>query len=221
MKRVTRDHTVPPERRHETREPVAEVALGEEFVVETVNFRTPVIRAPVDANPETYREREETGPVFVRGIEPGDVLAIDILDIRPEGHASGGWWDAPEVNSFLEIRDGRVHFPGGLSVLLHMMIGDIRAQPAEDVANPWDNGGNMDFKDISAGNTRLLRAELPGRLLVLGDLHAVQGDGEVLGLGAECAACWHRCRGAKPPFPEKALAYHIISCYNIMYQLRG
>ena len=68
-----------------------------------------------------------------------------------------------------------------------MMIGDIRVQPTRGVANPWDNGGNMDFKDISSNNTLMLRAELPGGLLVLGDLHAVQGDGEILGLGAECA----------------------------------
>lgn len=169
------------------REPVGEVEPGETFVVETINFRTPIIRTPEDANPAKYREREETGPIFIKGIEPGDVMAIHIEDIQPEGHASGGWWNDPKVNSFLEIKDGRVHFPGGLWAPLRMMIGDIRIQPKENVANPWDNGGNMDFKDIAAGNTLMLRAELPGGLLVLGDLHAAQGDAEILGLGAECA----------------------------------
>jgi acetamidase/formamidase len=46
----------------------------------------------------------------------------------------------------------------------------------------------MDFKDIAACHTLLLRAILPGGLLVLGDCHAAQGDGEILGLAAECAA---------------------------------
>jgi len=92
MKRITRDKTVPPDRRYEVREPVAEVELGETFVVETINFRTPIIRTPKDTNPANYREREETGPIFVKGIEPGDVLRIHIQNIRPEGHASGGWW---------------------------------------------------------------------------------------------------------------------------------
>ena len=46
----------------------------------------------------------------------------------------------------------------------------------------------MDFKDVSIGNTLCLRACLEGGLLVLGDVHACQGDGEILGLGAECAA---------------------------------
>jgi len=94
MTRIPRDRTVPPERRYQAREPVAEVALGETFAVETMNFRTPIIRTPADANPETYREREETGPIFVRGIEPGDVLAVHIVDIQPVGHASvvSRWW---------------------------------------------------------------------------------------------------------------------------------
>lgn len=189
MKRITRDRTVPPDKRYKVREPVAEVELEETFVVETINFRTPVIRTSEDANPEEYREREETGPIFVKGTEPGDVLRIQIEDIRPEGHASGGWWRDPEESSFLKIDGGRVHFPGGLSTPEHMMIGDIYVTPdGWPGGNPWDNGGNMDFRDIATGNALLLRAILPGGLLVLGDCHAAQGDGEILGLAAECAA---------------------------------
>jgi amidase len=187
VQRVTRDKTVPTERRYRVFEPVAEVALGETFVVETINFRTPIIRNPQDANPAVYREREETGPIYVKGIGPGDVLAVHIEAIRPEGHASGGWWHDPHVNSFLKIEDEAVRFPGGLWAPLRMMVGDIYVTPAEPCPNPWDNGGNMDFKDVAAGNTLHLKAQLDGGLLVLGDLHACQGDGEVLGLGAECA----------------------------------
>lgn len=184
---ISREHTVGPENRHEVRQPAAEVALGETFVVQTINFRTPIIRTPADANPQIYREREETGPIFVQGIEPGDVLAIEIIDIVPEGHASGGTADDPETNSFFEISHELVHFPGNLRIPSRMMIGDIRVQPAGEAANPWDHGGNMDFKDISTGNTLLLKTELRGGLLVLGDLHAAQGDGEMEGVAAECA----------------------------------
>jgi amidase len=189
MKRVTRDKTVPPRKRYQIRDPVAEVALGETFVVETINFRTPIIRAPADANPATYREREETGPIYVNGVAPGDVLSIRIDAIAAEGHASGGWWRDPREGSFLRLEGGRVHFPGGLSAPQRMMIGDICVTPeGMPPGNPWDNGGNMDFKDIAPGNTLLLKAILPGGLLVLGDCHAAQGDGEILGLAAECAA---------------------------------
>ncbi|MFO7957577.1 MAG: acetamidase/formamidase family protein [Candidatus Brocadiia bacterium] len=187
MRRVSREHTVPPEKRCSVLEPVAEVEQGERFVVETINFRTPIIRRPEDANPAAFREREETGPIRVQGIEAGDVLAIHIEDIRPEGHASGGGTEDPDVASFLPIEGGRVHFPGGLSTPLAMMIGDIYVLPEERCPNPWDNGGNMDYRDVRAGNTLCLRAQRDGGLLVLGDLHAAQGWGEVLGLGAECA----------------------------------
>jgi amidase len=188
MLKISRQHTVPNEKRYRVLEPVAEVDLGETFIVETINCRTPIIRTPEDANPRVYREREETGPIFIRGIQPGDVLAIQIEEILPEGHASGGWWKDPSEFSFLLIEEQRVHFPGGLSAPVHMMIGDIYVTPSGPCQNPDDNGGNMDFKDIAAGNTLLLKAQLPGGLLVLGDCHAVQGDGEILGLGAECAA---------------------------------
>ena len=161
MKRATRDRTVPVQRRYQVHEPVAEVDLGEAFVVETINFRTPIVRTSEDANLKEYREREETGPILVRGIQPGDALAIHIEDIQPEGHASGGWWRKPDENSLLEIRGGRVLFPGGLSSPVEMMIGDIYITPEGTVGgNPWDNGGNMDFKDICAGNTLLLKAGL-------------------------------------------------------------
>lgn len=188
MKRISREHVIPLDQRYRVREPVAEMALGETFVVETINFRTPIIRSPEDANPGQYRERQETGPIYIDGIAPGDVLAIHIEDIKPEGHASGGWWRDPKENSFLRIQGGKVHFPSALTIPVHMMVGDIYVTPEEPVNNPDDNGGNMDFKDIAAGNTLLLRAQLPGALLVLGDCHAAQGDGEILGLAAECAA---------------------------------
>jgi len=187
VKTVSREYTVPPDKRCSALEPVAEVEPGESFVVETINFRTPIIRKPEDANPDTFREREETGPIYVKGVKPGDVMAIHIENIRPEGHASGGWWEDPEVASFLRIEGGEVQFPGGLSTPLAMMIGDIYVLPEEPCPNPWDNGGNMDYRDIAAGNTLCLRAQRDGGLLVLGDLHGAQGWGEVLGLGAECA----------------------------------
>ena len=187
MKRISRDYTIPVYKRHRVKDPIAEVSLGETFVVETINFRTPIIMTPEDANPKEYKEREETGPIYVKGIDRGDILAIHIEKISPEGHASGGSANDPDIGSFLEIKNNKVNFPGCLTVPLKMMIGDIRVQPEKDGPNPWDYGGNMDFKDICAGNVLMLKAQLGGGLLVLGDLHAVQGDGEIGGLGAECA----------------------------------
>lgn len=188
MQRVARSLTVPVARRYRVYEPVAEVELGETFLVETSNANSPIICTPEDANPQVYREREETGPIWIRGLHPGDVVAIHVEAIEPVGHAFGGWWPEPGNNAFLPIDGGRVCFPGGLWAPLAMMIGDVYVTPVAPAPNPWDNGGNMDFRDVAPGNTLCLRVEREGGLLVLGDVHAVQGDGEVLGLGAECAA---------------------------------
>lgn len=189
MKKITRDKTVPINMRYRVHKPVTKIDLGESLLVETINFGTPVIHTAEDANPKSYREREETGPIYVNGIKQGDVLAIHIKDIKPEGHASGGIWDDSKENSFLRIEDDNVNFPGGLWAPKQMMIGDIYVTPENvNCPNPWDNGGNMDFKDVAPGNTLYLRSELEGGLLVLGDVHACQGDGELYGLGAECAA---------------------------------
>jgi amidase len=103
-----------------------------------------------------------------------------------------------------------------------MMIGDIYVTPKDlpYYVNPYDHGGNMDFKDISPGNTLFLKAELAGGLLVLGDCHAVQGDGEMLGLAAECAA-EVKLRIAKDekyrpkrPFIMKPESFVCIACRN-------
>ena len=88
MKKITRDKTVPINMRYRVHKPVIEIDLGESLLVETVNSRTPVIRTAEDANTKSYREREETGPIYVNGIKQGDVLAIRIKDIEPESHAS-------------------------------------------------------------------------------------------------------------------------------------
>jgi acetamidase/formamidase len=69
------------------------------------------------------------------------------------------------------------------------MVGDVYTTPAapED-ARYFDCGGNMDFPEVSPGNTLYLPVRTDGALLVLGDVHAFQGDGELFGEGGECAA---------------------------------
>jgi hypothetical protein len=57
IRRASREFTVPPARSYRVREPAAEVALGESFVVETSNLRTPTTGASAEANPATSRSR--------------------------------------------------------------------------------------------------------------------------------------------------------------------
>jgi amidase len=195
MKRISRMNTISPEKRYYIEEPAVYVDLNECLTVETINFRTPIIRNESDCNPNTFKEREETGPIYFNGIKKGDMLGIKIVDIRNEGHASGGEYDESGYNALLKIEENKVFFPGNLWVYKKMMIGDIYVTPEKINGNPWAeiktnpsfNGGNMDFNDVCAGNTICFPVSLDGGLLVLGDLHAYQGDGEILGIAAECA----------------------------------
>jgi amidase len=196
MRRLTRDKTVPCDRRYKIFEPVMTVEPGETIVVETINHMTPIVESEADLHahgtPE-YREREETGPINVRGAAPGDMLAIRIKDIQivglPHAHGAGPLADRfPQQPKVFPVEQGRCSLTSGLSVPLAPMVGDIYTTPARERTTYYDHGGNMDFTEIKPGNTLYLPVYHDGGLLVLGDVHAVQGDGEVFGEGAETAA---------------------------------
>lgn len=136
-----------------------------------------------------------TGPVAVEGTEPGDTLAVDVIDVEHEGV---GWtWVYPgEVGAGLlpeEFPDGAVHtwdlvgdvgrFVEGIEVPLSPFPGNLGVVPAEpgphSTTPPRRVGGNLDVKHLTAGATLYLPVEVAGGLFSVGDLHAAQGDGEV------------------------------------------
>jgi amidase len=196
VKRLTRDHTVPGDDRYRVFEPALRIDPGETIVVETINHMTPVVRSESDLHPHgapEYREREETGPIYVRGAGPGDMLAIHIESIElvglPHAQGSGPLEDRyPQEPMLIPVEGGRCEFPGGLRVPVAPMIGDIYVTPDRLPPTFYDHGGNMDFTEVRPGNTLYLPVSRDGGLLVLGDVHAAQGDGELFGEGAECAA---------------------------------
>jgi amidase len=159
---------------------------------------TPIVRSAADLHPHgspLYREREETGPIAVRGAQPGDALAIKIEKIELVGlpHAHGGGplrQLYPQQPLAFPVEAGRCRLPGGLSTPLRPMIGDIYTAPAAPAAPyPYhDHGGNMDCPYIGPPHTLYLPVFQPGGLLVFGDVHAFQGEGEIFGEGGECAA---------------------------------
>ncbi|MFA9445921.1 acetamidase/formamidase family protein [Egicoccus sp. AB-alg6-2] len=142
-----------------------------------------------------------TGPVFVHGVEPGDVLAVEILDLEPGGT---GWtavipgfglladvFPHPHV-VVSQIADGVVRFGDVARLPARPFLGTIGVAPAADgphsVIPPRNVGGNLDCRDIGVGATLLLPVEVPGALLSVGDPHAAQGDGEVCGTAVETTA---------------------------------
>lgn len=125
-----------------------------------------------------------TGPIYVDGIEPGDALAIDIMDIKTGdwGYCSG---------RIFELRDGYAVFSPTLRLPLDPMIGGIGVasdQGLVDTRAPGDTGGNIDCREGRAGSTIIFKSRVKGALVGMGDAHALQGDGEITGQGIETDA---------------------------------
>ncbi|HJW87974.1 MAG TPA: acetamidase/formamidase family protein, partial [Dehalococcoidia bacterium] len=141
-----------------------------------------------------------TGPIFVRGAQPGDTLAVAILDIRPESPglmlvrpkvgALGDIMPRPAIK-LLPFEGDTVAMESGVRLQLDPMIGVLGVAPKEGAIGnmtPGPHGANMDCKLIKKGATVYLPVEVEGALLGVGDVHARQGDGEIVICGIECNA---------------------------------
>jgi acetamidase/formamidase len=137
-----------------------------------------------------------TGPIAVRGAEPGDALRIEILDvalaedwgynsIKPNAGA------LPEdfpftrlVHIRIDRARGLLHMPWGMAIPARPFFGVMGTAPAAEEGRitsviPGSFGGNIDNKELGAGAVLYLPVAVPGGLLSVGDGHAAQGDGEV------------------------------------------
>ncbi len=153
------------------------------------------------AKVEFARINPVTGPVFIDGAEPGDVLKVTLLSFRPSG-----WGWTANIPGFGLLADdfpqAALHLwsydPGTLApamfgswgrVPLKPFTGTIGVAPAEpgmhSIVPPRRVGGNMDVRDLSAGTELYLPVEVAGALFSVGDTHAAQGDGEVCGTAIE------------------------------------
>lgn len=142
-----------------------------------------------------------TGPIGMKGAEKGDVLQLDVLQVR---HKGWGWTSVISGLGFLEERFTEPHLfhwelddnatrslaPAvvplrpfcGVMGVAPQEAGEFRTRP------PGNFGGNMDVSDLTAGATLYLPVLNKGALFSAGDAHAAQGDGEVCINGIECPA---------------------------------
>src|SRR5713101_2045864 len=141
-----------------------------------------------------FRGHPLTGPVRIKGARPGDVLVVELLEVKP---ADFGWTairpgrgllpEADFSKPYLQIwdlSDGRFAragnhiavpldpFPGVMGTALDLPGGHSTMPPRK-------NGGNMDIKQLTAGSTLYLPVWVDGALFCVGDTHGIQGDGEV------------------------------------------
>lgn len=191
-------------------EPVLRIASGDSVVTTTVDA------GGLDAQDTqaTVRGNPQTGPFFIEGAEPGDTLVVHIDSITPNrergytanvvaenvvdpdyvrrlpAQGSTDW----TIDLAAGVATPQTTSPrlAGLKLPLAPMIGCFGVAPARGQAistsTSAEHGGNMDYKGFAAGTTVYLPVAAPGALFHLGDVHALQGAGEIVGTGIEISA---------------------------------
>jgi acetamidase/formamidase len=190
-----------------TYEPVLTIASGDTVITTTVDARG------VDAAGRRVAEgpNPQTGPFLVKGAQPGDMLSVHFDRLRP--NRRHGWsatviapnvldpdyvkqtpepefsqWDIDLEAGTATLIQPEVAF-GHISLPLEPMLGCFGVAPpmgqAISTATSSTHGGNMDYRGFVQGVTVHFPVFVPGALFHLGDGHALQGDGEIVGTGIE------------------------------------
>jgi len=144
------------------------------------------------------RVNPATGPVYIEGAEPGDILSvtIDKIEVAEKGVsvASDNMGVIADLLDgytikVISIENDMAIFSDKIQIPINKMIGVIGVAPrdGEDIATgvPDYHGGNMDCKEITEARVLYLPVNVPGALLSVGDIHAVMADGEICGCGLE------------------------------------
>lgn len=191
--------------------PVATVKSGETVEIQCVSVGNPqtLERAGLrddQIEPEILRNYKEipreargpgghplTGPVYIEGAEPGDVLEVRIREIRLGApyafNSTAGFLSDMITNRQTKIipldREKMTgHFAPGIDLPLHPFFGSmgVAPPPAAGKINsspPGIHGGNLDNKELVAGTTLYLPVHAKGALFEVGDGHAGMGNGEI------------------------------------------
>ncbi len=135
-----------------------------------------------------------TGPVYVEGAEPGDVLEVKILSIDfaiDYGYNGCSGFipencDRSQTSKIMTIdrKTKTSEYAPGIVIPLRPFFGSMGVAPAPDLGRvssnpPGRHAGNMDNKELVAGSTLFIPVFAPGALFEVGDGHGAQGDGEV------------------------------------------
>lgn len=184
---------------------VDEIAPGETFAVECeINCNAGVITSTESkltaSSVRLPFVNPATGPLFVKGAKPGMALHVRIHDMQlgPVGYTSlwpgfGIFPDWVRQKEFgiqtraMAVHDGFVHWSATRKIPIRPMIGVLGVAPVHGAVLTIDNGvhgGNLDVQEITPGSTVMFEVHQDGAALYAGDCHAVQGDGECVGMGA-------------------------------------
>jgi acetamidase/formamidase len=206
-------HRLIPQRFHNTfsaaHSPILRIKPGDRVITKTIDA------AGTDWDGKTVASgpNPETGPFYVEGAEPGDTLVVTIEKIetnRATAYSSSllapytvdpaslvarvdreprrVTWNIDKARGIARLEAPDMGAPG-IELPLRPMLGCIGVAPARKEAiasnTPGAFGGNMDYAGLTAGVKVMLPVYEPGALLFIGDGHARQGEGEVVGTGLE------------------------------------
>ena len=182
-------------------EPVAEVEPGEVVTLETNDCFTGQITSESDlvTSIDMTRVNSATGPVAVRGAEPGDSLVVEFLSIDPveQGVATiipgfGQLIDqveSPKTHVF-RVDGDEIVMTDRIRFRARPMVGVIGvATGGDELTNAFagEHGGNLDDHLHGPGAKVHFPVRQPGGMFAVGDMHAAMGDGEICGTGVEIA----------------------------------
>ena len=192
--------------------PVLRIASGEIIDVDTLLTNTPNGLTRAGVPPEKIQESLKaivaavtgdrrgpgghilTGPVYVEGAEPGDVLEVKVLSIDlPIDYGYNGCsgflpgnCDRTQGTKIIQLdrKTMTAEFMPGIVIPLKPFFGSMGVAPAPELGRvssnpPSRHAGNLDNRELVAGSTLYIPVFVPGALFEVGDGHAAQGDGEV------------------------------------------
>ena len=194
--------------------PVLRIKSGDTVEIQTMTTSSPTSLANAGVKPEDIQAELKaiyaqvnpdkgpgghilTGPIFIEGAEPGDVLEVRIQKIQlSTPYASNGFSPQRGVlppEDFqrartkiipLDMERNVARFADNIEIPLHPFFGSMGVAPDEikgrvNSAPPGDHAGNIDNKDLVVGTKLFIPVHAPGALFEVGDGHAGQGNGEV------------------------------------------
>jgi acetamidase/formamidase len=206
-------HTFVPQKFYTTFSGAHPVALrikpGDRVVTKTIDARG------TDWNDKSVSERgnPETGPFYIEGAEPGDAIVVTLEKVetnrttafsgsllapytvdpaaiaaRIDREPRQVTWTIDKAHGVVRLADTDVQ-PGGIELPIKPMLGCVGVAPerrqAISTGVPGNFGGNMDYAGMNAGVKLMLPVFEPGAMLFMGDGHARQGHGELVGSGLE------------------------------------
>ena len=184
--------------------PAASVPPGSRLRLETELNIGDVLHSVDDAfDPSMIRlpyVNGATGPIAIYGATPDHIVVCDIeeMELIPPGFTAlmpgfGPFVDWIRRRDFgvharvVDVVDGHVLWSDAVSIPVQPMVGVIGTAPLLEAVSTIDNGphgGNLDVQEMGPGCRVFLPVSVDGALFYLGDCHAVQGDGELCGIGA-------------------------------------